>query len=402
MSSNVKYISIKELRPGMFVEDIVNKNGRLLLSSNNVISNINQINLLMHQGVTHVFINIKKSSSRPAETPRAEAIKPDTREEAYYKEIEKAKQIRFQTIATAKDFLTAAKNKLPFSITEAKNASEDIVESVLRNSDALVSLCQLKGYDEYTYTHSVNVSVLTASLAYSLGYARDQLVDIGLGALLHDIGKMRVPDSILNKPGQFNDNEFRIMKKHPTFGIELVACKKNLSDLSKTIIIQHHERFNGSGYPLGLKGSEIAEVGLIAAVADVYDALTSNRVYKNAWTPQKALGVIFQGCEETYSRNIVEHFTKLIGIYPVGSFVRLASGEMGVVTRIDSGKLLAPTMVALFDTQGKPYKPPKEYDLSVKQQESNGKDFVVEISLDPTIYGVNVAEYIAPKPAGEK
>jgi putative nucleotidyltransferase with HDIG domain len=282
-------------------------------------------------------------------------------------------------------------------MSKIEEASQNIVESVLRNPDALISLCQIKGYDEYTYTHSVNVSVLTTSMAYSLGYNRDRLLEIGVGGVLHDIGKMRVPESILNKPGKYTEWEFNMMKKHPEYGIDIVKDKKNISEFSKTLIIQHHERYNGKGYPHHLKAGEIAEIGLIGAVADVYDALTSNRVYRAAWTPQKALAVIFQGCDEDYSRNIVERFTKQMGIYPVGSFVRLLSGEMGVVVRVDKGQLLAPTVLVLFDKAGKRGARPVEYDLSKKQKESGGAAYTVDVSLNPRAYGVEVAEFIDEK-----
>jgi len=218
-----------------------------------------------------------------------------------------------------------------------------------------------------------------------------------VGGILHDVGKMRIPESILNKPGKYVDWEFNMMKKHPEYGLDILKDKKSVSEFSKALVIQHHERYNGKGYPFKLKGSEIHEIGLIGAVADVYDALTSNRVYRAAWTPQKALAVIFQGCDEEYSREIVERFTQQMGIYPVGSFVRLYSGEMGVVIKIDHGRLLAPHILILFDTEGKRLKQPIEYDLSEKQGANDSNRFVVEVSLNPRSYGIDISEYISEK-----
>jgi len=215
--------------------------------------------------------------------------------------------------------------------------------------------------------------------------------------VLHDIGKMRVPTEILNKPGKYTDAEFAIMKKHPELGMEVVMDKKGISDISKSIIIQHHERYNGKGYPYGLQGDKIAEIGLISAVADVYDALTSNRVYRVAWTPQKALAVIFQGCDADYSRDVVERFTRQMGIYPVGSFVKLVSGEMGVVTRIDRGNLLEPTVLVLFDKGGTRHPEPEEYDLSTKINKESGEKYKVAISLNPRSYNVDVSKFIDQK-----
>jgi HD-GYP domain-containing protein (c-di-GMP phosphodiesterase class II) len=184
------------------------------------------------------------------------------------------------------------------------------------------------------------------------------------------------------------------MKKHPEHGLEIIKDKKRVADLSKTVIIQHHERINGHGYPFGLMGNQIHEVGLISAVADVYDALTSNRVYRAAWTPQKTLAMIFNGADAEYSRHIVELFTRHLGIYPAGSFVRLESGAMGVVTRVDKGNLLAPRIVVLFDELGRRLEKPQEMDLAVKQQGSDGRKYSIQVSLNPKVYRVDIGLYL--------
>ena len=398
MNTYIKKIPIEDLTVGMFVEDVFNRDDVLLLSADSVIENDEQISVLRRQGVTSLYINTRKGKDVPQKIgDAARAVDTPTREVEYYKELEHAKAVQRKTLETARDVLDSIRKGNPFSVSKVEEAAQDIVESIVRNPDALISLCQIKGYDEYTYTHSVDVSVLATSLAYSLGYNHEQLLQVCVGGVLHDIGKMKVPESILNKPGKYTEWEFNIMKKHPDYGLEIANGKKNISEFSKAIIIQHHERFNGKGYPRGLFGMEIAEIGLIGAVADVYDALTSNRVYRAAWTPQKALAVIFQGCDEEYSREIVERFTKQMGIYPVGSFVRLVSGEMGVVIRIDRGNLLSPVVLILFDAAGSRLDQPVEYDLSKKQKEGEGRLYTVEVSLNPRAYRVDVAPYIKEK-----
>ncbi len=395
----VKKISIDDCSVGMFVEDVFNKDDVLLLSADSVVTSNDQIASLRRQGVISVYINTGKGKDLPepvVETKDNAADDPK-RADDYFKELEQAKNIQRQTIATAKEALGFIRQGRSFSLSKIVESAQNIVESILRNPDALVSLCQIKGYDEYTYTHSVNVSVLTTSIACSRGYSRDRLLEIGVGGMLHDIGKMRVPETILNKPGKYTEWEFDLMKKHPEYGLDIAKEKKGISDCSKALIIQHHERWNGKGYPHRLKKGEITEIGLMCAVADVYDALTSDRVYRAAWTPQKALAVIFQGCDEEYSRDIVEHFTKQIGIYPIGSFVRLFSGEMGVVTQVDRDRLLAPKVLILFDALGKRLKKPVEYDLSQKQKGSGGKYYNVEVSLNPRAYGVDIADFIDQK-----
>jgi putative nucleotidyltransferase with HDIG domain len=400
MAQATKKIRIEQLKVGMYVEDVFNARDVLMLSANTLVWDESQVEALKRQGVHSLFINIERG--RDVGPDHVPLVKQDMdskkREEEYYKELQQAKIVHRQAIEAAREVLDSIKKGATFSLEKVEKAAESVVESIQRNPDTLISLSQLKGYDEYTYTHSVGVSILITSLANSMGYKGERLVQAGIGGLLHDIGKMRVPESILNKPGKYTDWEFKVMKKHPEHGLEIVKDRKKLSDFSRTVIIQHHERFNGRGYPYGLKGPQIDEVGLISAVADVYDALTSNRVYRSAWPPQKALALIFQGADDDYSRRIVELFTKHLGIYPAGSFVRLVSGAMGVVTKIDRGNLLAPSIAVLFDEYGKRLDKPMEWDLAEKQKGTDGKNYHVEISLNPKAFRVDVGMYLTEQP----
>ncbi|MBN1981416.1 MAG: HD-GYP domain-containing protein [Chitinivibrionales bacterium] len=404
-------IPIEELQIGMYVEDVYDSFGTLLISDNHSITTEEQIEVLKKRGVRVVRIDPVKSSSSsikksdqttimradsPGDSKPEDAVltEEQKREQDYYKESKKAKVIYKQSMDITVEALRSAKKTNAFSMKRIRNGAEHIVQSVLRNPDALVSLTQIKGIDEYTFTHSVNVCILTTLLATLLGYNEEELLEIGTGGLLHDIGKMQIPDRILNKPGKLTDAEFRIMKNHPMFGMEIVGKKANVSDYVKTIIMQHHERFDGSGYPYGLSGNQIHEVGLIAAVADVYDAITSDRVYKSAETPQKALATLFQNCDKEYSRHIVEIFTKHLGIYPVGSFVRLMCGVFGIVTRVEKGHLLTPRVLILFDKEGRKIADPTEVDLTEKLKEPGGHQYKIEVSLNPKKYGVNIGNYL--------
>ena len=408
--SRIVRVDIANVRVGMFIGDVFDRNGALLLSANVSLSSTKQIQQLTSRGVTSVLVDAALSRdpdtvlahvSDSAPPPTAEPRHfPPEREHAYYTELEKARGIHEQTIVTARRALQAIRSGKEFRPADVRDSSESMVESILRNPDALVSLTQIKGYDEYTYTHSVNVGILVTSLAHEMGYNPEQLIQIGMGGILHDIGKMRVPENILNKPGKLTAAEFAIVKRHPEHGQALVADKKGISDLSRAVIIQHHERFNGKGYPAGLAREEIHEVGLISAVADVYDALTSDRVYKEAWTPQRALALIFQGCDEDYSRTIVERFTRHLGIYPVGSFVRLASGEKGVVVRVDKGKLLYPVVLVLFGADGHRLTTPCEMDLGAHHADTLFCESPrIEVSLNPREFGIVIGDYIGAKAA---
>ena len=402
-------VSIDDIEIGMNLEDVFNEKGKLLLTSVTVTSK-EQIDALRRQGVLYAYVtdptksetsNHSTNRSTSDETHQDSLEKEiSLREKSYYKELSKAKEVHKATLEAARSTLQAARFGKQVEIKAIELAAEEVVSSILRNPDALVSLSQIKGYDEYTYVHSINVGILITSLVHFMGYPEEQLLEAGIGGLLHDIGKMRVPERILNKPGKYTSEEFSIMKRHPEEGIKLLKNTRSISDFSKLVIIEHHERYNGRGYPKGIPGTGIHEIGLIAAVSDVYDAMTTDRVYRPAWTPQKALAMIFQGCDLDYSRRIVELFTKHLGIYPVGSFVKLVSGEMGVVIRVDKGAILAPDVLILFDKDGKLLKKPVEYRLFNLQKTEKADRYHIEISLNPDVFNIRTSDYIQSNPFG--
>lgn len=312
----------------------------------------------------------------------------------FFIELDRAKEIHLSANEVVKEAFSSIKNDRWFSESKVELLIYDIMNSMSRNPDALLSLTQIKSREEYTRTHSINVCFLVTIMAQALGYGEGPVFEASLGGLLHDIGKMKVSESILNKPGKYTEWEFNAMKKHPDHGFEIVKYKSKIPDIAKAVIYQHHERFNGNGYPQGLKGEAIEEVALVGAVADVYDALTTNRAYRPAVLPNKAIAMLFEGRNRDFSKIIVERFTKQLGVYPVGSFVRLKSGEMGIAIQVDKNNLLAPIVHVLFDREKKRLPMAREYDLAEMQNLANGADYHVECSLNPKIYRVDVEAYI--------
>ena len=401
----IKRVAIDRVTVGMFLEDVFDERGRLLYTENTRVTDPAQVERLKQRGVRHVFINLHKGADT---APSAESKNGETedlvfvdtgaseREWAYCREIEHARRIHQESFHTVRETLKSIKMGKTFKPEQVEKASQEITQSILRNPDALVSLCQIKGHDEYTYEHCLHVGILISTLAHEMNYSQDQIARIAMGGLLHDIGKMRVPEPILNKPGKYEPWEFAIMKRHPEHGLAIIReHTMKIPDIAMAVIGQHHERYDGSGYPAGLTGSNIHEAALMGAVADVYDALTTDRIYREAWTPQKALATIFQGCDKEYSRMVVERFTKHMGIYPVGSFVRLTTGEMGVVTRVHPGRIMAPEVLVLFNTKGERLEKPVTVDLARMQSERGGEERRVEISVDPKPYNIRVADYIS-------
>ncbi|MFW5792208.1 MAG: HD-GYP domain-containing protein [Desulfohalobiaceae bacterium] len=218
------------------------------------------------------------------------------------------------SVSFAREFIKSIQAGEDFDYDQSSTLVEEMISSLSRNADALISLSKLRQYDEYTYTHSINVAVFSMAYARYLDRPQDYIHALGMAALFHDLGKYLVPGEILNKPGKLSEQEFRVMKRHPLESFQLLR-EKDVSEEILRGVVEHHERFNGNGYPQGLKGEQQHPFARIIAVADVYDALTSERIYKKAMLPGKALSLMYGLREKDFHPGMVERFIKCLGIY---------------------------------------------------------------------------------------
>lgn len=242
---------------------------------------------------------------------------------------------------------------------------EEIAMSVMRNPGALIGLARLKTADDYTYMHSVAVCALMIALARQLHLNDEETREAGLAGLLHDIGKMAVPLAILNKPGKLTDEEFSAVKAHPAEGYKMLLEAKGVGDIALDVCLHHHEKMDGSGYPKGLRENQISLYARMGAVCDVYDAITSNRPYKAGWCPAESLRKMSEWSRGHFDDKVFQAFVKSIGIYPVGTLVKLNSGRLAVVIEQQVGKsLLLPKVRAFFSTKSMTYITPLLIDLS--------------------------------------
>ncbi len=247
------------------------------------------------------------------------------------------------------------------------SATAELAANLINRAQSLqitaFKMRDLRNHDEYTYFHSINTCVLATTLFQDYVRDEDELLELGIGMLLHDIGKSKIDLSILNKPGRLTEEEYSVMMRHVIYGYNLVKDTPDLSDMAKQVVLNHHERLNGTGYTRGLTESQLSVWDMVGAVCDVFDAVTTNRVYRPKMDIHRAVSILIRGAGPQFHTRIVNHFLKGIGRFPVGTFVRLSNGETGVVTRVHNEAIALPVIKVLFSSEGTKYPTPRVLDL---------------------------------------
>lgn len=314
----------------------------------------------------------------------ARPIAPTSIEE----EIVVARQVHSEANKVVHNVLSDIRLGKQIEVERMEPVVERITESIFRNKDALTSLGRIKRKDDYTFLHSVSVCTLLVSFARAMDFPREVIHEMGIGGLLHDAGKMRIPDSVLNKPGALTDAEFAVMKSHAALGREILRKTPGIPENAILVAAQHHERYDGTGYPDKLAGEAISQIGQMAAIVDVYDALTSNRVYHKGMEPTEALKKLFEWSKFHFNEELVQQFIRVIGIYPTGSLVSLESGLLGVVVKPGQQNLLKPLVRVIFDPR-KGFLPPRDIDLA----ERNASDRIASHEL-PDKWQIDPFKYL--------
>lgn len=250
-------------------------------------------------------------------------------------------------------------------LDEVKATVGDIIDQLLDNQNLMVNMVDIRSIDDYLFGHSVNVCVLSLITGISLGYPRGKLMALGMGALMHDVGKTLVPPRILNKPGTLTEGEFDVIKKHAEYGYTILANSgPYIKKVSAIIALQHHERYNGEGYPKGLQSSRIHEFSQIVGIADVYDAMTADRVYRKAHPPYEAYEMLAGSGDFFFDYELVQAFLYSIAAYPAGTLVKLSSNEIAVVVETPRGFSLYPKVKVIYDAAGKKLAKPVDINMS--------------------------------------
>ena len=279
-------------------------------------------------------------------------------------ELQRASKICAQSKRAVTSMFQEARMGKAVNTASAQKLVEEISDSVSRNPGALISLARLKTADDYTYMHSVAVCALMIALSRQLGLSPEQTRSAGIAGLLHDLGKALMPMDVLNKPGKLTDEEFAIIKKHPEEGHKMLLAAEGAENMTLDVVLHHHEKTDGSGYPKGLKDTEISLFAKMGAVCDVYDAITSNRPYKAGWDPAESLRRMAEWSNGHFDPTVFQAFVKSVGIYPIGSLVKLGSGRLGIVIDQAEKSLLTPRVKVFYSTRSNVRIKPEIIDLS--------------------------------------
>lgn len=274
-----------------------------------------------------------------------------------------------------------------------QDTSESILFDLLANRNNLAQITDIRLHDSYTFSHSVNVAVLTSMLGSFCNYSKQSLLELTLGALLHDIGKISVPENILQKPYPLDSDEYKVIRRHPDQGLQKLRAEKNFSDIVLTIVAQHHERADGSGYPKQLAEKEIHKFSRIVAIADVYDALTSNRPYKRAYRPDIAYKIMTRCSSKEFDPELLQLFFDNVAIYPVGTILKTRLGY-AIVKKVETGYSRTPVIAVFTDKNHNPLNVPSIIDLKDFREDPieyvlddrELLDFISLRGIDPALY----------------
>ena len=298
-----------------------------------------------------------------------------------------------EAVSVASTVWENAKTEARPDPTQAQNMVDGLAQAVLQNRSALLALTALKDYDNYTFTHMVNVSILTMGQARGLGIDGPLLREFGLAALMHDIGKVKTPPEILNKPAKLTDEEFAIMKRHTVDGAEILRGTPDIPALAPVVAFEHHLRIDGTGYPEKVSRPSLNLATMLCGIADVYDAMRSQRKYQQAFPSERILTVLQKNDGSQFDPHLVRRFVQLLGIYPVGNLVKLDTDEIAIVLQVHAPDPFKPKVRVLFGADGNRLELPR--DVNLWESEAGGRRASSVIApLDPADYGVDPLSFI--------
>ncbi len=273
-----------------------------------------------------------------------------------------AEETRQQAVQCIREIMDNVHRGKTMKVSLAKKAVSDIINDLISNREMMLNLSDIRSYDDYTFNHSVNVTVISLMIGISMHYTQNRLQDLGLGVILHDIGKLKIPPEIINKPDKLTAHEYEMVQNHTWHGYEALRNSPEIKITSAHVALQHHEHFDGSGYPRRLKGKGILEFARVSAIADVYDALSNDRCYRKKLPAYKVYEFLLENAGKQFDSSILDRFIQKIALYPQGTKVKLSDGRSGLVLKQNNMNPSRP-MVRLFWLDDMELPKPEEVNL---------------------------------------
>jgi HD-GYP domain-containing protein (c-di-GMP phosphodiesterase class II) len=355
-------VSIHELKKGHFVVDIVKQQGCYNLTRAGHIKNNKTIRGLKLKGVESVLVDTTKAIDEALSVKHPETIETPG---PIILEVTKAKKIFNRSKKIQQQIFLDVQQSRSINITPIIDVTNQTIDAIFKNPDALTCIINIRNKNEYLLEHSVSVSVLMTIFARFLKIDRETIQQLAIGAFLHDVGKIMIPDHILNKVGKLSVNEYQIMQRHINHSIEIVKATPGISALSLEVVALHHERSDGSGYPLSLTQDSISNYGSMIAICDVFDALTTERCYKGSYNHIKAFSILRNlALQGKLMLRLVDLFIKCLGVYPVGTLVELNSQHLAIVESHNHDDPINPRVRCFYNTEKNRYILTKDIDLA--------------------------------------
>ena len=310
-----------------------------------------------------------------------------------YEEMPVAKMAVDEASFRVVSIMESVKSGKSIDVAQVRTVVEPIVESIIRNPDALMWLTQMRHKDSYTYSHSVDNCALAIAFGRHMGLPKSDLDILAMGLLLMDVGKMKIPADLLNKTGPLTEAEYKVVRGHVKHSVEILKRSEGIDTDIINIALTHHERFDGSGYPNGLVGTQTPVYGRIAAIIDCYDAMTSERPYSKPVSPYKALQEIYNWRNRYFQEELVEQFLQCLGVFPTGTLVEMHSGEVGIVMAQNKTRRMSPQVMLLLDKNKKSLPDYMIVDLMNQPSEYNDDPLAILRGLDPGSYDIDPTEF---------
>lgn len=398
--ADLRTVDIDALKKGMYVVAIVNQKGKASVAKPGRITDAKQLQVLKNKGIINVTVDWAQSYFDEQQEPDAagdeeqgrRAAIPETRSSTRESDKRAAKRLFNEAKNLQSKYFKQLQHGESIDLQPMERAAEGLINSLETQSNALLCLAKIRAKDKYLMEHSLNVGMLLAYFGRFLGMNKMAQKQLLMGGMLHDIGKINTPDEVLHKPGKLSDEEFAIMREHVVHSYHILKAQEGVSATMLDIARNHHERLDGKGYPNQLQGEQLSEITRMANIVDCYDALTADRVYKSGMPPTAAFRILLAGVDSQFDKVLVEKFIRCMGVYPVGTAVKLKSGRLGVVVQRNAEKPLKPVVKVIFNTLTNTHTEVRLLDLSKYSHD------LIEEAVSARDYGLSIDSFLVDQP----